>query len=189
MLWWPQCEHVDCQECSIFLLLVWSKNIIYADWQVTKTVLWKGNLWIELACSKSISLWKWIKRQRGTLLLPNLQFHWASWFFLRTWVHFHNFYFQPFLRLYWPCVSFGILDYSCSQAWMQKQCLLIQRLHRILWKVTWTVSRFFFTGICWCNPFCLIKTLKSEVTALKKGSLLNRKPIISVTTWNTDVPF
>lgn len=52
--------------------------------------------------------------------------------------------------------------------------LLIERLRVTIWEVTRVVSRFFFTGIGWCNPTRLFTRLKPEVTALKTGSRLDR---------------
>lgn len=119
------------------LIIYWSRLLII------KIVAWKECLWNKLACDERYSLhmdiWNiWIKERQRFIFVhmdlcwgyPALNSTWTSWLFLRTWAHFHNFYFPRLcLGLYWPCMSFGIFDYSYTETWMQNQYLLIERLH------------------------------------------------------------
>lgn len=140
--------------------------------------------YVRIICGLSLCVIPfWTHGERKRFLFVHVDFSrgysplnsmWTLWLFLRTWPHFHNFYF-PCLRLglYWPCASSGIFDYSYTQTWMQKPFLLIERLHRPIWEATWTVSRSVLQKmLMW--PLCLFRRLKPAVTALKTGSLLDR---------------
>lgn len=124
------------------------------------------------------------KRQRFLFVLvdfrgdyPALNSTWTFWLYLRTWPHFHNFYFPP-LSHAWVCTDpacplgsliIPTLRPECKNSvfWLRGCAELHGRRHGRCQGLFF----FFFPGICWCNPFWLFKRLKPEVTALKRGSL------------------
>lgn len=99
--------------------------------------------------------------------------------FLRTWLHFHNFYFQCLcLGSHWPrarplgSLIIRTLRPECeiSVFWL-RGC---KDLHMGGNMGSFKVFFFSSTWRCWCNPFCLFRRVKPEVTALKTGSVLDK---------------
>lgn len=127
------------------------------------------------------------KRQRFLFVLVDLSrgypapnSMWTLRLYLRTWPHFHNFYFPPLHA--WVCADparpLGSLiipprrpECKNSVFWLRGCAGLYGRRRGQCQGLFFFIYIYFPPEICWCNPLWLFKRLKPGVTALKTGSL------------------